>query len=414
MNNAEIIAVGSEIILGQIANTNAKFISEQLAKLGINVFFHTAVGDNPKRLLHAVEVAESRSDLIIFTGGLGPTKDDLTKETIAKHLGVELEYNEHALHSIENFFKKRNAKMTENNKKQALIFSGSYCLPNDTGMAPGMLLRKNAKTYILLPGPPSEMEPMFTNYVIPEILKGIQKVEQIESRVLRFYGIGESQLEVELEDLIDEQTNPTIAPLAVDGEVTVRLTAKHASDDERKRLLDRMEEKILSRVGKYLYGYNETTLISEMGKLLQRKQLTIAVAESLTGGLFQEEVTSIAGCSNWFKGGMVTYAPEIKINCLGVKKETIDKFGVVSGECAEEMAENVRKLMDSDIGISFTGVAGPGTLEGKEPGTVYIGLSLKGKPAKGYYVNLFGNRESVRVRSVKHGAWLVYRTIRDI
>ncbi|NCU16460.1 competence/damage-inducible protein A [Pallidibacillus pasinlerensis] len=414
MKNGEIIAVGSEILLGQITNTNAKFISEHLAKIGINVYYHTVVGDNPNRLLNAVKVAETRADLIIFTGGLGPTKDDLTKETLANHLGVNLEYDEKALRSIENFFAKRNQPMTENNKKQALIFSGSQCLPNDTGMAPGMFLTKNNRTYILLPGPPSEMQPMFTTYAIPEILKGIENVEQIESRVLRFYGIGESKLEVELEDLIDTQTNPTIAPLAVDGEVTVRITAKHALDDERKHLLDETEEKILVRVGKYLYGYNETTIVNEMGKLLQQKNLTLAVAESLTGGLFQEEVTSIAGCSKWFKGGIVSYAPEVKINNLGVKKETIENHGVVSEECAKEMAENVRKLMDTDFGLSFTGVAGPGSLEGKEPGTVYIGVSVKNKPTKGYYVNLFGNRESVRVRSVKHGAWLVYNALREI
>lgn len=414
MKNAEIIAVGSEILLGQITNTNAKFISEHLAKLGINVYFHTVVGDNPKRLLNAVKVAESRADMIIFTGGLGPTKDDLTKETLANHFGVKLKYDDQALRSIENFFQKRNRVMTENNKKQALIFSGAHCLPNDNGMAPGMFFIKNNRTYILLPGPPSEMEPMFTTYAIPEILKRIEKVEQIESRVLRFYGIGESQLEVELEDLIDAQTNPTLAPLAVDGEVTVRMTAKHVSDDERKLLLDQMEEQILARVGQYLYGYGETTLLNEMGKLLKENNATIAVAESLTGGLFQEEVTSIAGCSKWFKGGIVSYAKEVKINSLGVKKETVDKYGVVSEQCAREMAENIRKLMDSNIGISFTGVAGPGPLEGKEPGTVYIGLSFKEKPTKSYYMNFFGNREAVRVRSVKHGAWLVYNELREI
>lgn len=410
--NAEIIAVGSELLLGQIVNTNAKFISEQLAFLGVNIFYQSVVGDNPNRLLQVVKVAESRSDLIILTGGLGPTKDDLTKEALAEHLNVALEYDEKALESIENFYKKRNRHMPENNRKQALIFKGSICLPNENGMAPGMVLKKGKKIYMLLPGPPSEMEPMFTKYGIPIILQDLEKVNRIESRVLRFFGIGESNLEVELEDLIEAQTNPTIAPLASDGEVSIRLTAKHESDQNRKNLLDRVEEKILDRVGQYFYGYDDTTIVKEMGNTLQDKGLTIAVAESLTGGLFQEEVTSIAGCSNWFKGGIVSYATEVKVHVLGVNEQTVRQFGVVSEQCAQEMAENVRKLMNADIGLSFTGVAGPDSLEGKEPGSVYIGISLKNKPVEARFILLSGNRETVRTRAVKSGAWEVLKRIR--
>jgi nicotinamide-nucleotide amidase len=410
--NAEIIAVGSELLLGQIVNTNAKFISEHLAENGVNVFYQTVVGDNPDRLVQAVKVAENRANLIIFTGGLGPTKDDLTKETLAKLLGVNLTFDERALQSIENYFKRRNAPMSDNNRKQALIFEGAVVLPNDTGMAPGMVLVKDNRTYMLMPGPPSEMQPMFTNYGIPIILKKMEKVNRIESRVLRFFGIGESNLEVELEDLFDTQVNPTMAPLASDGEVTIRITAKHESDDERARLLDDLEKKIRNRVGEYFYGYDETTVVKEMGNMLQKRKLSISAAESLTGGLFQEEITSIAGCSEWFKGGIVSYAPEIKINVLRVNPDTIKQHGVVSEQCAIEMAENVRKLMDTDIGISFTGVAGPESLEGKEPGTVYIGISIKNKCTYARLIQLFGNREAVRMRTMKNGAWEVIKQIR--
>jgi len=410
--NGEIIAVGSELLLGQIANTNAKFISQQLAGIGVNVYYHTVVGDNAERLKRAIEIAESRSNLIIFTGGLGPTKDDLTKETIANHLGVKLVHNEAALVSIEEFFRKRNVTMTPNNRKQALVFEHAEVLPNDTGMAPGMVLTKSGITYMLLPGPPSEMEPMFSNYGMKAILNRLESIDRIESRVLRFFGIGESTLEHTLEDFIDQQTNPTIAPLASDGEVTLRLTAKHPSDLERKRLLDETESKIMERVGKFFYGYDETTIIKEMGRLIESKNMTLSVAESLTGGLFQEEVTSIAGVSKWFKGGIVSYSPEIKINVLGVNQDTVETYGVVSKQCAMEMAENARKLMDTDIGISFTGVAGPASLEGKEPGSVYIGVSFKNKPAVSHFVLLPGNRETVRVRAVKTGAWYILKELR--
>lgn len=410
--NAEIIAVGSELLLGQIHNTNAKFLSQELATIGVNVFYHTVVGDNSGRLKNAVKIAMDRADLIIFTGGLGPTKDDLTKESIAELLNVDLELNQSALESIKMFFKKRNLPMTDNNRKQAIVFSGSLVLPNDNGMAPGMVLSKHNKTFMLLPGPPSEMQPMFSNYGKDVIVNMLDKKERIHSRVLRFFGIGEAALEHELEDLFDNQSNPTMAPLASDGEVTIRLTAKHENDEDALRLLDDLEEKILSRVGDYFYGYDDTTIVKEMASLLQKHNLTLSAAESLTGGLFQEEVTSIAGVSEWFYGGVVSYSPAIKINVLQVKKETVEKYGVVSEECAKEMANNVRILMKSDIGISFTGVAGPTSLEGKDPGTVYIGISTE-KEIRAYLLNLFGNRESVRVRSVKNGAWLVTKQIRE-
>src|SRR5690606_28558690 len=249
--NCEIIAVGTELLLGQIANTNAQFLSRELSELGVNVYFHSVVGDNPERLRSAIHTAQSRSDLIIFTGGLAPTKDDLTKETIASYLGLKLIVDETALARIKAYFENRGLPLTENNKKQANVFEHSTVLPNDNGMAPGMFLSKDEKYYMLLPGPPNELNQMFQNYGRPIIENLLPKNERIHYRVLRILGIGESALDKELVDLIEKHTNPTIAPLATDGEVTLRLTVKHAEKSERNRLLDDLEEKIRRRVGKY-------------------------------------------------------------------------------------------------------------------------------------------------------------------
>jgi nicotinamide-nucleotide amidase len=411
--NAEIIAVGSELLLGQIVNSNAKFISQQLADLGINVFFHTVVGDNPERLRSAIEIAEKRSNLIIFTGGLGPTKDDLTKETIARHLGKKLVMDQEALDSIELFFKKTQRVMTDNNRKQALVLDGSIILPNHHGMAPGMMSENDHCTYILLPGPPKEMEPMFLKFGIAALSKQVKTNEKIVSRVLRFFGIGEAALETEIVDLIEQQSNPTIAPLASDGECTLRLTAKHQDMQSAQLLLDEIESKINSRVGQFLYGYDHTTLAAELMEILKARKLTIAAAESLTGGLFQQELTSFPGVSSVYKGGIVCYTNEVKKNVLNVKSETIEKYGVVSQECAKELAENVAALIASDIGISFTGVAGPDELEGKPVGTVYIGISIKGKQTAVHMLELGGTREANRTRSVKYGCYYLIKQLKE-
>jgi nicotinamide-nucleotide amidase len=411
--NAEIIAVGSELLLGQINNTNARFLSAQLASIGVNVYFHTVVGDNPVRLEKVLEVAKRRSDLIILTGGLGPTKDDLTKETIARQLGVDLAIDEVAMKSIEGYFNKTNRVMAENNRKQALVLKGAEVLQNDHGMAPGMLFTKGNQHYMLLPGPPSEMEPMFTKYGIPAITAKMGEQAKIVSRVLRFFGIGEAALETKLEDLIESQSNPTIAPLASESEVTIRLTASHSSEETAAELIDELEGKILARVGDYFYGYDETSLINEVFKLLKTKGLTIAAAESLTGGLFQEQLTSLAGASSVLKGGVVCYTNEVKVDIVKVRKETISGEGAVSAACAEELAQNVSKLLGADIGISFTGVAGPDELEGHPAGTVLVGIHIKGKPTFSKKLQLAGTREINRVRAVKHGCRLLINSLKE-
>lgn len=412
--DAEIIAVGSELLLGQIVNTNGRFLSQKFAEMGVNVYYHTVVGDNDRRLQKSIEIAESRANLIVFTGGLGPTKDDLTKETIARHLGKNLIFDEEALHSIEDFFIKRGRTMTENNKKQALVLEGCDVLRNDHGMAPGMVLTKSGIIYMLFPGPPKEMEPMFLNYGYAKIQEKLENVDRIESKVLRFYGIGESLLETKIEDLLDKQTNPTIAPLAADGEVTLRITAKDESKEKCEELISQVEEEILRRVGQFYYGCDQTSLIQELVKELKKQDMTISVAESLTGGMFQEQLTTIPGVSQVFKGGIVSYATEVKAKLLHVSESTISTYGVVSEQCALEMATNVRTELDSDVGISFTGVAGPDEQEGKPAGTVFIGISYRDGRSHVESITLSGSRPQIRINSVKYGCHYLLRDLQQL
>lgn len=413
--NAEIIAVGSELLLGQITNTNAQYLSEELAELGVNVYYHTSVGDNPSRLEQAIMIAQKRADLLIFTGGLGPTKDDLTKETIAKTLDTTLSMDEDALSSIKHYFKKTNRSMTPNNEKQAMVLSDSLILKNEHGMAPGMFLKKGDTFYMLLPGPPSEMRPMFSKYGKEAILNTLNKKEIIYSRVLRFFGIGEAQLETELEEIIMKQTtNPTVAPLASDGEVTLRLTAKHESKKEAAKLLDSIEKEILEIAGDYFYGYDKASLVETGFKGLKEKGLTLACAESLTGGLFEAQLASIPGSSTVLNGGVVCYQDKVKEKVLSVKKSTLDEYTSVSEQCAIELAENTRLLFSSEVGISFTGVAGPGSHNGQPEGTVWIGLSIQGKDPKAYKLNLGGGRNANRLRAAKYGWYYLLKEIENI
>ncbi|OZM58639.1 competence/damage-inducible protein A [Lottiidibacillus patelloidae] len=409
--NAEIIAIGSELLLGQIANTNAQYISKKLAELGVNVYYHQVVGDNKDRLKNLVESAKNRSDLIIFTGGLGPTKDDLTKETIASCLNKKLVLDHRALELIKDYFVKVNRDMTENNKKQALVIEGSHVLANDFGMAPGMAIKVDKKTFMLFPGPPKELYPMFDNYAVPYIKQHIGESNVIHSKVLRFFGIGEAQLETELEDLLEEQTNPTIAPLAGEGEVTLRLTAKHDTIHGAAELIDRLEQKVRKKVGQYIYGIDDTSLPQEVIKKLTATQYTLAAAESLTGGLFSKEMTEFPGASSFYSGGIVSYTNEMKTNVLNISQDLLQKYGAVSEQCAIKMAEEVRLLCNADIGISFTGVAGPEPLESKAVGTVFIAIAMKNKKTEVFSINLAGSREAIRVRTIKYGYYYLLKQL---
>ncbi|MFJ7970868.1 competence/damage-inducible protein A [Psychrobacillus sp. NPDC096389] len=410
---AEIIAVGSELLLGQISNTNARFISSQLAELGIDVYYHTVVGDNPNRLVDSIKIAENRADLIIFTGGLGPTKDDLTKETISRHLNKNLVLDDHALIYIEDFFRRMNRKMTENNKKQALVLEGCTVLENKNGMAPGMFLSTKTHSYILLPGPPKEMEPMFQFEAKPILTKLLHNESIIKSHVIRFYGIGEAELETEVQDLLYNQTNPTLAPLASDGEVTLRLTAKSETEEEAWKLIDAMQTEIFNRVGKFVYGYNNDSLASKLRDILVENNLTIAAAESMTAGLFQSELSAVSGMGQALVGGMITYTEDIKIKHLGVSEKTIKECSVVSGQCAEEMAMRVREKFDTNIGVGITGAAGPDGHGGQPAGTVWIGISFDDAAPISYKLNLSGMRNTNRLRAVKFTIHYLIRLLHE-
>ena len=411
--HAEVISVGTEILLGQITDTNSTFISQRLAELGIDVYFKTVVGDNEKRLLQALEIASGRSDMVILSGGLGPTKDDLTKQTVAKFLNCGLLTDKNALEYIEEYYRQNNRKMTDNNLLQAKYLEGSVSLPNESGMAVGSYYQnQNGPDFILLPGPPSEMRPMFDKEAMPRLKKNYAKEHLLFSRVLRFYGIGESQLVTELDDLINGQTNPTIAPYAKVGEVTLRLTAQADSKESAKEIFDETEQVISKRVGQYLYGYgDDNSLPKVVVEKLKQRGLTVSASESLTGGSFQKAVTDIAGSSQIFPGGFVTYSASAKENLLDIPKEIIIENGVVSEATAKWMAERTRIKMDTDFGVSFTGVAGPDTLEGNPAGTVWIGISQRGRQTASFEYHFYGDRDAVRVRSVLAGFDLINKKL---
>ncbi|AIS59788.1 CinA-like protein [Listeria ivanovii subsp. londoniensis] len=407
MANAEIIAVGTELLLGQIVNSNAAFISQELAADGIYVYHHTVVGDNPARLKEVIKIAENRSDILILTGGLGPTEDDITKQILAEHLQKNLIIDPFHMNKITEYFASRSRTMTENNKLQAVIIEGAIVLNNDYGFAAGMFLQQNNHTYILLPGPPSEMKPMFSHYANPLLVKDNGAENILESKIMRFFGIGESQLAADLNDLIVTQENPTIATYAGDNEVIVRITATAKTKEEAANLVNETEQEILQRDGAFLYGYGEVTLPELVTAMLLEKNITISAAESLTAGLFQAEIARFPGISKIFKGGMVTYSAEAKQSILQVSKQVIADKGVVSSECATEMADNVRRLCNTDLGISFTGVAGPDSLEGHPAGTIWIGLSIKGYKTEAYQFVYGRDRNHNRRRAVKQGFQLI-------
>ena len=413
---AEIIAVGTEILTGQIVNTNAQFLSEKLAEIGVDVYFQTAVGDNEARLLSLLEIASQRSNLVILTGGLGPTEDDLTKQTLAKFLGKDLVFDPQAQEKLDIFFAHRpDYARTPNNERQAQIVEGATPLPNETGLAVGGVSEVDGVTYVVLPGPPSELKPMVLNQLLPMLMTGTK----LYSRVLRFFGIGESQLVTILADLIDHQTDPTLAPYAKTGEVTLRLSTKAVSQEKADQALDILENQILSRqtfegisLRDICYGYGEETrLASVVVEELKKRQKSITAAESLTAGLFQATLADFSGVSAIFNGGFVTYSLEEKSKMLDISEQELKEHGVVSEFTARKMAEQVRIKTQSDYGVSLTGVAGPDSLEGHPAGTVFIGLAH----AKGTEVikaNIAGrSRADVRHIAVMHAFNLVRKAL---
>jgi nicotinamide-nucleotide amidase len=395
---AEILAVGTEILLGDIVNTNAHYLSKRLADLGISVYYQTAVGDNEERLLNAYDLAFGRADIVIATGGLGPTKDDLTKEIGAKYFNKQLVLHEESFEHIKQFFIRYNRPLSEGNKKQAYFPEGSLILPNPNGTAPGCIIEENNKILVMLPGPPKEMVPMFENSVVPFLNKFSDAV--LVSKTLRVVGLGESAMAEKVEDIMEAQTNPTIAPYAKDNEAILRITAKGKTMNEAEMLIAPIEERIRERLGEDIYGEDDTSLETVVGEMLVNRKLTIATAESCTGGLLAGMLINYPGISSVFMEGVVTYSNEAKMKRLGVREETLKAHGAVSEQTAYEMAEGIAKAAGTDIGLSVTGIAGPGGgTEEKPVGLVYVGLYIKGK-VKVKRLNLFGDRQKIRNRTV--------------
>ncbi len=391
---AEILAVGTELLMGQIVNTNAQYISSKLPEAGVGVYYHSVVGDNPDRLEDSLKLALERCDIVITTGGLGPTQDDLTKETISRVCGKKLVIHEESLNKIKDYFSRLGRQMTPNNEKQAYMPEGCIVLKNKNGTAPGCIIEMGEKVVVMLPGPPIEMKPMFLDYVMPYFKnKGDYSLESV---ILRIFGIGESAMETKIIDLIDGQTNPTIATYAKEGEVTIRVTASVQKGESAEQILMPVVNEIKKRTGESLYSVKDETLDSVAAGLLLKNNITIATAESCTGGLISEMLTDIPGISRVFMGGAVTYSNEAKMEYLGVQEQTLQAHGAVSRETAAEMAEGIRKRLKTDIGISVTGIAGPGGGTAEKPvGLVYIGLSGdSGTIVK--ELRLSGNRKKVR------------------
>lgn len=371
-----ILSIGTELLLGQILNTNEKFISERLKELGIDVLYRVTVGDNPDRLEEVVKLAVEKADLVVISGGLGPTEDDLTKETVAKAMDKKLVLNKNCLHKIKGFFRNMDMDMSENNIKQAYIPESAIVMENDEGTAPGFIIEDNNKIIAVMPGPPREMERMFKDSLIPFLSN--KNSEKIYYRNLRLIGIGESDLETRLLDLISNQTDPTIATYAKEGECSVRITSKKENLDEAKKSVDSILPYVNERVGEFIFSYDDKELIEVVADKLKAEKLTISTAESCTGGLLASTFTDVPGISEVYEGGFVTYSNQAKIREIGVSEKTLKEYGAVSEQVAYQMAEGVRRVAETDIGISITGIAGPdGGSADKPVGLAYVGIAAK-------------------------------------
>lgn len=409
---AEILSIGTELLLGQITDTNAAYLGRTLAGLGVDLYFKSTVGDNEGRVLETLRRARDRADLIITSGGLGPTEDDLTKEAIAQVFDEELVMDETSLAELRGFFAKRGVTMPERNAKQALVYRHGRAIPNPNGTAPGALLEKDGKIVISLPGPPNEMIPMVENHVVPILTERLSGQRQyLVTRVFRLIGIGESAAEEVVQDLI-HGTNPTLAPLAHTGEVHLRAGAKAGSVAEAEALIRPLEAELRSRLGRFIYGVNDVTLEESVIRDLTERGLTIACAESCTGGMLGSRFTAVSGSSQVFLGGVISYSNEAKVKLLGVDRRLLERHGAVSREVAEAMAQGARERLGADLGVSITGVAGPdgGTPE-KPVGLVWIGLA-HGEKVTARENHFIGIRDTVRRRSTQVALQMVREALR--
>ncbi|MDO4517728.1 MAG: competence/damage-inducible protein A [Bacillota bacterium] len=387
--NVSIIAVGTELLFGQTINTNAAYLSERMNLMGFNIMYHFVVGDNPGRLKMTLEEAFSKSDIAVITGGLGPTQDDLTKETVAEFMGASLLRNDRVLEELESFFKRYDLPMSENNRKQAYLPEGCVTFYNEAGTAPGFALERDGRVAICLPGPPREMTWLFENGVKQYLERFLDR--EMFYRVIRTIGIGESDLETLLLPLIDGQTDPTIATYAKEGECSIRVASQRDSLDDARAAVDEMTKRVCELCGDFVYSTDDAELKEVVVELLKEKGLTIASAESCTGGKFAAAITDVAGSSKVYGAGYVTYSIDAKVNELGVDRALIAKDGVVSSSVAEQMAIRAREKAGSDIAISITGYAGPDADEGFSAGDAFIGYACADKSG---FVEMHRNRRS--------------------
>lgn len=413
--DGELISVGTEILLGNITNTNATFLSEMCARLGISLYYHTVVGDNEKRLKETIQQACKRSQVVIITGGLGPTEDDITKETAASVLGCKLVEDAHTKKRIETFFKKYiknqgNKKITDNNWKQALVPKGAIVLDNQNGTAPGLIMEQDDKKVILLPGPPNEMRPMFMESVYPYLHKS--QPEVIYSQMVKICGVGESQVDDEIKDLLRKQKNPTIAPYAKTGEVHLRVTAKAKDEKEAKKMCKPIVRELKARFGKNIYTTEEEKTLEEaVVELLADQGLTLATAESCTGGMLAARIVNVPGASKILKESFVTYSDRAKRKRLLVKKGTLAKEGAVSGKTAKEMAKGGCFTSGADVCVSITGIAGPeGGSKEKPVGTVFMACCYQGDVNVQEF-HFSGDRNKIREYSAVSALILLRDTI---
>lgn len=391
---AEIICVGTEILMGNITNTNARYIAENLAILGISNYYQTVVGDNEARLTETLKLALSRADIVILNGGLGPTEDDLTKEVAAACVGKQMYLDERAWDEIKVYFEKRGLTLTDNNKKQAMIPEGAIIMYNPNGTAPGIIIEDNGKSIILLPGPPLEMIPMFDDQVKPYLESKSQRA--IYSTMVKMCGTGESIVATEIDDLIHSD-NPTVATYAKTGEVHVRVTGSAETEKDAKKLVKPVVKELKARFGANIYTTEENvTLEDSVVELLATNDLTVSTAESCTGGLLAGRIINVAGASEIIKEGIVTYSNKAKRRRLGVKKSTLEKYGAVSEQTAKEMVKGVLSLTKSDTALAVTGIAGPdGGTDEKPVGLVYIACSVCGQVKVNKY-QFRGSRQKIR------------------
>ena len=408
-HTVEILSVGTELLLGNIANTDAQMLSQGLSELGLNVYYHTVVGDNPQRAKEAVAIAKERADIIITTGGLGPTCDDLTKNVLAEAFGKKLVFDQASADRIRSYFTRTGRTMTENNLQQAMLPEGCTVLTNDWGTAPGCAFRADGVHVIMLPGPPSECRPMFRYRAMPYLQSLSEGV--IASHTLKLFGIGESSMEAQLREQMNAMSNPTLAPYAKEGECELRVTAKAPTDAEAQALLKPTVEQIKQLFGATVYGVEVSSLEEVVLALLKEKGMTLGTAESCTGGLIAKRLTDIPGASQSFRGGVVSYTNEVKAGVLGVPQHLLDQFGAVSAEVAQAMAEGARRALGCDIALSSTGVAGPDPDDrGNEVGTMFVAIAAPG----GTYVRALklGNRPvraRLRTQAASHALDLARR-----